>query len=453
MDRITIDHIIIILFHTGIDNLSEVLTLLKPLESEWYNLGIHLDIKKEMLNNIEADYHGVQRCLSEVISFWQQNEDKPSWKKLADAVEKVGGHKNVVRSIRGHHSSMASTGADINEDLESGYGSSSHSASDSDQDVFDTSSLSPGCGCGECDIHKMCTEGCPQPDYTKRLPILTKYSGGETASESASKRQTGYATTRQHSVDFFEQETSDLCEHFGSFVTDTCGSLEKLTDKDKVALYLLNSFPILKRKAGEINGASDMTKLFTVVTVQACSWFNFDIMKRLIKKFGGAEDRKRLAEYEQHFERFAKQRLPQGMTHVELGSKAGMTGCKKLLIKVDQEWESISIGELERLCREFAKILGTDRKNVYLADVNEGCIMLTLMVPEEIANTLSLRKLTSVQKQMLASERVVRLTCGKLKWSTSSLTSSDSEEDIKEEPEKVRAFACNYACMEITDRT
>ena len=399
--------------------------------SSWHNLGIQLKIKKDTLNRIEADHKhdGVQRCLSEMVHYWQRNDDKPSWEKLTDAVNDVGGHTDVVKSI--HRQCLCSSSSEP----ESGYAGSPESGSDSDKDVFTTSSFSPGCGCGKCNIHKMCTEGCPKPDHTKRLPILIKHTGGETASELASERlATPNSTGHQNSVDSFETETLDLRTHFGSLVYKSSKSLKKREEKNDVALYLLNSFPMLRRIADKINQATDMATLFAVVTCQACSWFNFDIIKKLIEEFGSDEDRTSLVAYERHFESFAKRRLPKEMTHVELGSKAGVTGCKKLVIKVDQEWESITIGELERLCKEFAKTLGADRKNVYLADVTEGCIMLTLMISEEIANSLSISRLTSAQKRMLASEKVVRLTCGKMKWSITSLPqqpSSDSEEDEK----------------------
>lgn len=200
------------------------MNLLKPLESKWYTLGIQLQIKKHALDSIESNHqqNGTHRCLTEVVSYWQQNGIL-SWEKLANAVENVGGFGQVVMLIRNKCVTQKNVICSQYIDTDDpGYGSCSYY--DVQQpNIIDTTSLSPACGCGECDIHKMCTEGCPKPDHTKHLPVLAKRTGRGAQSQSASKRVVPSAMhDNRLSADFFEQETASICEHFGSLVAQTC---------------------------------------------------------------------------------------------------------------------------------------------------------------------------------------------------------------------------------------
>ena len=61
---------------------------------------MHLGLEKEDIEKIERDHHGIERRLTEVISHWQRNFGDCSWKALANAVEKMGGHANLVKTLR-----------------------------------------------------------------------------------------------------------------------------------------------------------------------------------------------------------------------------------------------------------------------------------------------------------------------------------------------------------------
>ena len=65
-----------------------------------YGLGIHLDIKPEVLKKIEKDYQQVDRQKSEVIEHWLNNSNDCSWGALATAVEKMQEHGKLVKKLR-----------------------------------------------------------------------------------------------------------------------------------------------------------------------------------------------------------------------------------------------------------------------------------------------------------------------------------------------------------------
>ena len=65
-----------------------------------HRLGMHLGLKEEDLKKIETDYPATERQKSEIIYHWKRNFKPYSWKALADAVEKMGGHANLVEKLR-----------------------------------------------------------------------------------------------------------------------------------------------------------------------------------------------------------------------------------------------------------------------------------------------------------------------------------------------------------------
>ena len=82
----------------------EILSALKEI-TEPYELGIHLDIEAYILRRFEKNHPGdVERQKAEVIDHWQRNcGNKYSWKDLADAIERMGTHSNLVKILRDKH--------------------------------------------------------------------------------------------------------------------------------------------------------------------------------------------------------------------------------------------------------------------------------------------------------------------------------------------------------------
>ena len=72
--------------------------------TDWYALGIYLGVECSILKRIEKNCSGdIERCKTEVVNFWLRNDSKPTWSKLAGAVEDMGEHANVVQTLRANH--------------------------------------------------------------------------------------------------------------------------------------------------------------------------------------------------------------------------------------------------------------------------------------------------------------------------------------------------------------
>lgn len=203
-------------------------------------------------------------------------------------------------------------------------------------------------------------------------------------------------------------------ERFAGLTSEACQNLlDEKIEKSRVVQYLgIISAGFV---SDEMKVAETMTKLITEIVNQACSWFNYYIIKLLINHFKLASCCKMLAEYEKHINEFAKQHLPPTISSLKLGYVNEMSTCRELVIKVDREWESITFAELERLHNKFASdLFEVEKQNLYLAHVDMGCIKLTFMIPQSVANKLSREchdRLSHHKKQMLIKERVIHVSC------------------------------------------
>ena len=74
--------------------------------TRWFSLGIQLEIKPEDLHQIGDKYSSdTEQCKTEVVTFWIRNTRKCTWGRLANAVENMGGHSNLVHTLRKSHGS------------------------------------------------------------------------------------------------------------------------------------------------------------------------------------------------------------------------------------------------------------------------------------------------------------------------------------------------------------
>ena len=98
-------HIRSISFTTAILALAMALSL-KDIEkelrevSDYYILAVQLDIPTAKVKEIEDNFRHCERRKLEVIDLWLRNAKNPCWTSLATAVEKMGVHANVARSLK-----------------------------------------------------------------------------------------------------------------------------------------------------------------------------------------------------------------------------------------------------------------------------------------------------------------------------------------------------------------
>ena len=60
---------------------------LGKVAAKWHNLGLALDVDSSRLEILEADNGNVTDCLREMLKVWLRNADRPTWERVAKALE------------------------------------------------------------------------------------------------------------------------------------------------------------------------------------------------------------------------------------------------------------------------------------------------------------------------------------------------------------------------------
>ena len=71
----------------GPNDLRKVQHILWEARTQWYNLGLELDITPDSLDSIEVANSGKpDRCFRAMITKWLREQQRPTWSALAKAV-------------------------------------------------------------------------------------------------------------------------------------------------------------------------------------------------------------------------------------------------------------------------------------------------------------------------------------------------------------------------------
>ena len=87
-------------------NLSKVRNVIWDAKTEWYDLGLELNLSESTLQTIKKDNPtDVKACFREMLSKWLKMVDPlPSWEGLLEALKKpCVGHKNLAMKIAREH--------------------------------------------------------------------------------------------------------------------------------------------------------------------------------------------------------------------------------------------------------------------------------------------------------------------------------------------------------------
>jgi len=170
--------------------------------------------------------------------------------------------------------------------------------------------------------------------------------------------------------------------------------------------------------------ASDLTDVFDIVS-DRCSWFNHSLIGFIVD--GYCKDNEEMKEayqkYHTLFQEYCNNRVIKCPFKNGFGN--GRKEHKELVMKVDRKWEDIRIEELEEVVFNLARILKVSRHTLHLCSVENGCVQLTLLVPNNIPDAVF--PLTTEQKEAMREIGVIELQCGAYHFSCQVVVLSSFE--------------------------
>ena len=196
------------------------------------------------------------------------------------------------------------------------------------------------------------------------------------------------------------------------------------------------SKPLLEGLKENLNREQNINRIFNIVRPHM-TFFNHEILKKVIEKFGSPTDNQNLQTFLQEFRNFCRR----SVFELPLGhSKEKAVGKQKFAVKItkeallvqseeyDQQATSSNPAssdheERERICapelgisleyakyiqRKLATVLNLKASSIYLDSAISGCVILTFLLPSHI----SLAGLDSNHDAIALSDIGIRILCG-----------------------------------------
>ena len=270
-----------------------------------------------------------------------------------------------------------------------------------------------GCGCGKCTFFSFIERGCPTPfSPANSFPYLN--INGLTHEQQEVLRER------------LRFESEKMMMRFQELLSATVKSLIKQSiSHDELVIHVmaLGAFkPVFKKPQvpafhhcfQELQCADNVPKVFLVLK-DYFSFFNYHILEHIIKELGTEQDKANLQSYRDDFNQYAKRRIFQCLS--EFGPENGVCHAD-IFVKLDTQYDDYTVAEIKGFCHKLSEILNISSQGILrLCRVEKGCFQLKFQVPSFVRQEIF--PLYREQERILATEGVIKLTCGDYQFDAS----------------------------------
>ena len=192
------------------------------------------------------------------------------------------------------------------------------------------------------------------------------------------------------------EETKKIKKSFASLVLNLQKRVEETSKLDDV-VNILTFYDNVYEKL--LHDCTSIAEVFRKIS-SVFSFFDYDLVKLLSRKFGSLSIKKDLKKYKKKFQDYSKRRI------CECPSDAFgdvQKSEKVYVLKTDKSIEDLTVAQLQQLQYEMNKVLG--QRLLRLLDVEKGCVSLVFRIFEH-------RDLSKHQQQALRKLGVLSVTYG-----------------------------------------
>ena len=216
----------------------------------------------------------------------------------------------------------------------------------------------------------------------------------------------------------FQKETMKMETIFATFVSKLCKSLKEreVSIQDLVTnLLMIKAFSkqlesddkpeLLFLAKEQLTAAKTIDNVFNTLSSYV-SFFNYEIIEHIVHLHGEESDRKKFEEYLSAFEEFCRRRAHE---KIPLFVDCIPDEAKFTPLKMKVESDLLKLYTLKAINQFRAKlcsILGVTESGLRLLSIEEGCILLTFILPKFVVSHVF--PLSNYQKKILVSDGVVK---------------------------------------------
>jgi hypothetical protein len=136
----------------------------------------------------------------------------------------------------------------------------------------------------------------------------------------------------------------------------------------------------------ELEEATTIGEIFNLLASKCTSFFNYNIFEFLATEYNISEDVEEL-KYSMHLDKYIKKHSIAEFITLNPALKVIESKSKKLMLKFDIAL-TCRLAKITDLRSHVAKVLNMNEAAVQLIDIEEGCLLLTFLIPSKVADIL-----------------------------------------------------------------
>ena len=347
-------------------------------DDEASRLFYHLDLPVHILANIKSNNSG-EMLIILCVHEWYKGDLEASWGKIVAGLRHIGLRVLAEQVATEHH---VETPTSVAENLTSDPINPPVSAQDSDVTQSPVTSES-------------------NPTQLPPSVVCTDHPATDTPNSAPSDPvQPSAPTTHPAAVtnDPFQQvkeEIEQLEDNFASMITMTRSALCKKESEDSEFIkefrdYLL-FLPLSKksphakffhRNRDAIRNAKSIEELLEFLS-NYCDYSNYNLLLRLIKKFGNAAEKKRIQDYCTSLERFEKG-TPVNIYLVAIkASETILEEFSTMVMKMERRTSTCTLHDVRVFKEDLCETAFLPSYSISIKSVDKGCVQVVLCFPPD----------------------------------------------------------------------
>lgn len=158
----------------------------------------------------------------------------------------------------------------------------------------------------------------------------------------------------------------------------------------------------------EIQRATSVKEIIDLLGNNFGSFLDYDIFSNVVREFGISENRDaantEILKYPEHFKTYAVRQKLSDIIGVIPNAEKLKNSSEELSIKFEVDISEYSLANLMELKSEIADVLNLQESTLRLFNIEEGCIVVTFLIPSSLAHfilpkgkTLALHQMKSLR--------------------------------------------------------
>ena len=245
------------------------------------------------------------------------------------------------------------------------------------------------------------------------------FSAGDLTTQSLAKLDPKVLDLKQQLKQNFKQ----ISGRFGSFVNYVRNSILQMNiSADDLCAYLL-SLPALKSGESDqqvmllseisdkLEKATTVNGIFNVLNRNYATFLNYEIFLNIAEEYGVDPDDEKM-KYPKYLDDYIRMHKLSEFEEINPLLKNVKCGSNDMVLKFDIAM-TCSLAKLQEYTLNIADILGLRPSALRLLSIEEGCVVITLLIPAPVADVIfsSDKTFTTVEKKQFQALSVLWLKC------------------------------------------